>query len=80
MPDKNALAYIKLAADLQEIVGVASERAILGAIIGGKIGLASANVIEQDNLVIVLERRRNPAPAEARRERRLHHVALDRNH
>jgi hypothetical protein len=60
--DEDHVLELQLATDLQDILRVAIERAVLFAIVGSHIGPASADVIEQHDAEAVLEGRRHEAP------------------
>jgi hypothetical protein len=60
-------------ADLQHVLGIAGERAVLAAVVSRVVGAAGADVIEEHDAVTVLEGGEHPAPhllvaAEAMRE------------
>src|SRR5215210_4567619 len=64
---------LELAADLQNVVSVTLQRVVFGEVVGREIGPPRANVVEQHDLVLTLESRRDQAPhvliaAEAVRE------------
>jgi hypothetical protein len=48
--------------DFNDIVGVSVEAAVFFGVVGAQIGFASADMIKQNGLKPVLERRRNEAP------------------
>ena len=62
MADEDDVRQVQLAADRQHVVGVAIERAVSRRIEGGGVGLPVPDMIEEDDLVAVLEGRRDEPP------------------
>ena len=60
--DEDHLLQIELAADFEHVGRVALERAVPGPVVGGQVRLASANVVEEDDPVLVLEGGRDEPP------------------
>ncbi len=73
MADEHDIAQVELAADVEHVGGVAVQRAVAMPVVGREVGLAGADIVEQDDAEAVLERRPDVAPhdlvaAEAVRE------------
>ena len=61
-PTKMTSRELQLAADLEDVGGVAVERRVLRAIVGGNVGLPGADVVEEHHAMGVLERGGDQAP------------------
>src|SRR4051812_42039774 len=62
MTHESDVHEIELLTDLKHVLSVSIERLILALVERRKIGITSANMIEKDNLIIVLERRDDETP------------------
>src|SRR5690242_20599268 len=57
MADEYGVRQTELAADFHNIVRIAGEAGILGTVVGAKVGVAGADVVEQDSSEVILEGR-----------------------
>ena len=62
MPDEYRVLQAELAADFDDVVGIAREGRILGLVVGFQIGPAGADVIEKDRDEVLFERWRHEPP------------------
>ena len=62
VPDEDRRPLAELGDDLEEVVGVAVERAVLLRIVRGHVGVAGADVVEEDGAVPLRIGGREPSP------------------
>src|SRR5690349_8048894 len=62
MADQDGVAQVERLADLEHILGVSVQRRVAALVVRGEIGLARSDVVEQDDPVTILERRRDQPP------------------
>jgi hypothetical protein len=61
-PTQDDVLEIQLSTDFEDVIGVALERAVLGATVRAEIGAARPDVVEQYNPIFVGERWRDVPP------------------
>ena len=61
-PTKIDVAQVERVADVEHVLRVAVERRVALGVVRREVGLARADVVEQDDPVVVLERGRDEAP------------------
>ena len=60
--DEDDVGELELAADLDEVGGVAAQRPVLLRVVGGQVGAARADLVEEDDAVVDLEVGGDEAP------------------
>ena len=60
--DEDHVVQIELVANVEHVLRVALERCVALGVVRGEIGLSRADIVEEDDAVVVLERRSHEAP------------------
>ena len=62
MADENRVAEIESVTDVEHVLGVSVERRIPLGVVSGEVGIAGANIIEENNPIVVRECGHDEAP------------------